>query len=169
MNGFRAWTALWGDSASIAGLLVSILGFVVTIAAVLRSKSAANQAADAANKTKELLIRSATIADFSAAVVSMQEIKRLHRAKAWAVLPDRYAALRERLIAIRSSNPEMNHSYLAAIRGAEERFADLERRVDKALAEDVAPPHTSKFNDIVSAELDKLHEVLTALKQDTKD
>ena len=169
MQTFRDWAAVWGNASSVVGLAVSILGFGVTIAAVLRSKSAAVQAAAAAQQTKELLVHSSTIADFSAAVVSMQEIKRLHRAKAWALLPDRYAALRERLIAIRSSNQHLDIKYVTAIRSAEDHFAELERRVDRALAAGVDPPNTGKFNDIVSTELDKLHEALTALKQQTGD
>lgn len=168
MNGLRDWASTWGDSASIGGLVVSIVGFVITIYAVFKSKSAALQAAEAATNTKTLLIHSATIADVSAAVISMQEIKRLHRAKAWAILPDRYAALRERLVAIRSSNPAMEAHSVAAIRSAEEQFSKLERRVDRAIADGVDPPGTAKFNEIVSAELDRLQEVLTALKQETR-
>jgi len=169
MEAFRTWATAWGDSASVIGLGVSVLGFVLTIVAVLKSRSAATSAADAANRTKDLLVHSATIADFSAAVVIMQEIKRLHRAKAWPVLPDRYAMLREKLIGIRSSNPQMDESRMITIRKAEEKFADLERRVEKSLSDGTDPPNIGKFNDIVSAELDSLHEVLVSLKQETRN
>lgn len=164
-----AWFDRWGGAASIAGLVVSLIGFGITIYAVLKSKSASQRAAEAVDRVRALLTFSAAVADVSAAVTSMQEIKRLHRVRAWAILPDRYASLRERLIAIRAANTSIDDAGLIAIRGAEERLADLERRVDKALAEGREPARVTKFNEIVAADLDRLHEVLTSLKLTVRD
>jgi hypothetical protein len=64
-----------------------------------RSKKAAEMAQEEVRSVKQAIARSSTIADFSAAITSMNEIKRLHRLDAWIVLPDRYAALRSILSA----------------------------------------------------------------------
>jgi hypothetical protein len=71
------------------------------------SKKAAELAQEEVRSVKQALARSSTIADFSAAVTTMNEIKRLHRVEAWTILPDRYAALRSTLISIRSMNPDL--------------------------------------------------------------
>jgi hypothetical protein len=69
-----------GDLASVAGLVISIIGFLVTIMGVWRSKSAAERAERAANEARRQIRAYETVADFSATIALMEEIKRLHRA-----------------------------------------------------------------------------------------
>src|SRR5436190_15719755 len=97
-----------GDLASIAGVAISVVGFAVTLWNVSRSKSAAERAEAAANEAR-LLVRSyETVADFSAAIAIMEEIKRLHRTGQLEMLLDRYAALRKVLIGVRKLSPSVN-------------------------------------------------------------
>jgi hypothetical protein len=69
----------WGDLSSIVGLFLAIIGFGFTLWGVWRSKSAAEAARDAAQKAKDAIVHLQTIMDFSAAIIMMEEIKRLHR------------------------------------------------------------------------------------------
>jgi hypothetical protein len=74
----------WGDFASMFGVLLTVAGFGVTILGVWRSKSAAVQAKNAAEDTRDSIARYDAIADLSAAMAVMEEIKRLQRNEVWA-------------------------------------------------------------------------------------
>jgi hypothetical protein len=156
----------WGNVASVFGLLASLIGFAITIWQVWRSREAAQMAEDAALKVRDAILRFDTVERFSAAITIMEEIKRLHRASAWQLLPDRYSSLRGLLITIRSSNPGLPNHSQSSLQGAIQHFSDIEKRVEKALANGSAPPDIAKLNGIVSAQIDKLSELLTAIKQE---
>src|SRR6266849_960441 len=101
------WLTIYhiGDLASIVGVAISVIGFIVTVWNVRRSKSAAERAEAAANEARSLVRGYQTIADFSAAIAIMEEIKRLHRTGQLDMLLDRYAALRKVLIGVRKLSP----------------------------------------------------------------
>ena len=155
----------WGDIASVVGLIISIVGFIVTIRNVKRSKTAAQRAEEAATQTRDAIIRAETIIDFSAALTIMDEIKRLHRAGAWNYLPDRYSTLRKMLISIRTANITLSVQHQTALQGAIQHFSNIERRIERALISNSAKPDAAKLNAIVSTQIDKLSEVLTAIRQ----
>src|SRR3954465_4550308 len=90
-----------GDLASIAGVVISVIGFVATLVNVARSRSAAVRAEQAANAARRMIRSYEGVAELSATVTLMDEIKRLHRAQQLGMLPDRYATLRKALIGIR--------------------------------------------------------------------
>jgi len=144
---------------------VTVLGFGFTLVAVYRSKTAAQSARDAALEAKALLLRSDAIADFATAVSIMDEIRRLHRVGAWAILPDRYSILRAKLISIRTSNSNMSEDHRVALSRAIEEFKAIEARVERSIASGTAPPNPAKLNEIVGTHLDALGEALTTLKQ----
>jgi hypothetical protein len=93
----------WGDLASLAGL-------ALTIWAVLKAKKAAEQARDAAQQVKERIASLDTLADVSAAIAILDEIKRLQRLGAWQVVLDRYSILRRHLIRVEQLNPALTVS-----------------------------------------------------------
>jgi len=165
MNELHAWASQWGNTASILGLALTILGFAVTIFGVWRSKNAAEQARQAATATREGIAHYDAIADLSSATAIMDEIKRLQRHGAWTVLPDRYAELRRRLVALKSSGARLSDQQQQTVQGAIEIFAVLERRVDRAAAANSAPPNPAKLNDIVSGQIDNVHAVLLSLQR----
>lgn len=156
-----------GDIASLLGLLVSVIGFIITILGVYRSKRAAEAAAESAKNVREEISRLDTMLDFSAAITIMEEIKRLHRTGAWQLLPDRYSTLRQKLILIRGVNTNLAEVHLAALQNAIQQFSDMERRIERALQSETNPPKVAKLNEIVSIQIDKLSEVLTAIRQET--
>lgn len=165
-EGIQQFADNWGNLASVSGLVLSLLGFGLTLWGVWRSKSAAEAAQEAALKAKDAIVRSQTIMDFSAALVMMEEIKRLHRVSAWSILPDRYSLLRRMLIAIRGANPDMSDEFKAHMTGATQQLADCESVVEEFLASSGDKPNPARLNAIVSVQVDKLSEILEALKQD---
>ena len=74
-----------GAAASIIGVIITVGGFIWTI----KNTKAAR---DAAREAVEEIQQSKTIIDISTAIQILEEIRRLHREKAWAILPDRYTA-----------------------------------------------------------------------------
>jgi hypothetical protein len=95
----------------------------------------------------------------------MNEIKRLHRVEAWAILPDRYAALRNMLISIRSMNPSLREEYRIAIQNALQQFSDIEKAVERSLVSN-KQLNRARLNAIVTTQVDKLIEILEEIKRD---
>ena len=156
----------WGDIASVVGVFISLVGFAVTIWGVLRSKSAAQRAESAADAARKSILRSDTLMELSASVTMMEEIKRLHRASAWSVLPDRYSILKSHLVSIRTSNPTLKVEHQAALQSAILQFGDMEKRIEKTISGKSGPPSVATLNEIVSAQVNKINEILAVLKQD---
>jgi len=153
-----------GDFASIIGLLVAFIGFAVTLWNVVRSKRAAEKAEEAVTRVRELLVQADTIKEFSSAVGIMDEIRRLHRAAAWAMLPDRYSALKRCLIAVRAQNPAMSERHKIATQAAITQFTAMERKIEDMLANHAAAPNVARLNKIVSGQLDSLAGVLAEIQ-----
>jgi hypothetical protein len=65
----------WGDAASVLGLFVALIGFSFTLFGVWRSKKAAEMAQEEVRSVKQAIARSSTIADFSAAVTTIDIIR----------------------------------------------------------------------------------------------
>lgn len=162
---FIAWSNHWGNVASIVALVITVVGFVATLIGVYRAKSAAEEAKDAAVATRDTLLYTDTIAELSAAIATMDEIKRLHRAGAWAILPDRYSSLRQKLIRIESSNTSLDDEYRADLRIAVGHLSRFEAKVDSALSTGSIPPNPAKLNQIVSAQMDTIDRVLRTLQR----
>jgi hypothetical protein len=151
--------ASFWDWINLVQLVVTFVGFGLTIAAAVI-------AARAANGAKTAIIRSQTLSDFGAAIIMMEEIKRLHRIQAWSIVPERYSALRAILISIRTSNPNLPSDQLAALQTAIKNFSDFEGTVERSISANKAMPNPAKFNSIVSAQVDRLNEILSAIQQD---
>src|SRR5260370_1855362 len=149
LENLRAWAVPWGDLASVAGFLTAVVGFIVTIIGVYRSKSAAQRAREAADATRALLVQSNVIADFAAALTIMAEIRRLQLAGAWAILPDRYSSLREKLKAIEATRPGLTDPEKLSMGEALTGMQRLQYRVELSHANNGAPPNTAKLNQII--------------------
>src|ERR1700693_5038140 len=85
--------AHWGDVASLTGL-------ALTIWAVLKAKKAAEQARDAAQQGDERIAHMNTVAAVSAAITTLEEIKILHRTRAWDRVLVQYSTLRRHFVTI---------------------------------------------------------------------
>jgi len=54
----------------------------------------------------------------------------------------------------------------AAIQGAIQHFSDIERKVERALANRTSPTNVAVLNDIVSAQTDRITEILATIRQE---
>ena len=146
-----------GDWASVLGVIIATVGFLVTIIKLLRLKSAVR-------KVREDVLRVETVAEFSAALSVMDEIKRLHRQQAWQILPDRYAHLRKALISIKTSYSDLEEEHKKALQSAIQIFRGIEKQVENALAKDSASLDVPKLNRLTSIQIDSLQEVLIKIQ-----
>lgn len=155
----------WSD---VFGLFIAIVGFTATLYGVFRSKRAALLAQEAAQSARDSIRLFDAITNFSTAISILEEIRRTHRQNdptGFAALPDRYAAIRKHLILLRASPMALDDDQHAAIQNALVNLADIEKRVEKALAGKI-PINSARINGIISGDIDNLLTVLTKLKVD---
>lgn len=153
-----------GDLSSLAGLAVSIIGFAITIYTAYRSKSAAQAAETAARETRARLAAFDSMVAISTAIAGLDEVRRLHRQSAWAILPDRYSALRKALISIRNAAGDLSEAHAASLQAAIQQLANLEQQMDQVIANPSKAPDFVKLNQVVSKHADRLTEVLEAIR-----
>jgi lipopolysaccharide export LptBFGC system permease protein LptF len=158
----------WGDFASIAGLAIALIGFAFTLYGISKSRSAAESAENAAQEAKTAILRTETISNFSSAVTVMEEVKRLHRAGAWEIMPDRYSYLKKSLISILSTHTDLTDDQRVLIQSAVIQFRELESSVENYLSNRKSAPNSAKLNKIVTAQIDKLDELLNMIKTESK-
>jgi len=152
-----------GDVASTLGLFITVGGFGATIIGVYKSKGAAQRAELAAKSTRDSIRLMQTAVDFAAAISILEEIKRLHRAAQWSVVPDRYAALRKILITLRTANARLNGHQLSAIQNAVANLSQLESAVERR-EDNPSGLKPAKFNLVISKDIDELVAALEELK-----
>lgn len=154
------------NAIAIVGFIVTVLGFWITIKTLMRTKTAAESARTAAEQTKEQVSRVNTITEFASAIAIMDEIKRLHRARAWYIVPDRYSALRQLLASIQIQNPDLTAEHKSILAGAIVQFRTMENVVETAcLANPPREIDLPRLNKTVSKVLDNLNAVMTAIQQ----
>ncbi|OSJ23328.1 hypothetical protein BSZ19_43500 [Bradyrhizobium japonicum] len=155
---------LAGTWADVSGFLIAIFGFGATLVGVRKSKNAAIAAQEAAQATRESIRLLETMVDFSTAIAVLEDIKRAHRETGISsTLPERYATIRKQLIVLKASQVKLTDEQLAVIQNAVANLSTMEDHIEKALANKSAFP-VAKFNSILSRDIDKLVDVLTALK-----
>jgi hypothetical protein len=152
-----------GDLASIASVAISIVGFIITVWNVRRSKSAAERAESAANDARRMIRGYETLADLSAAIAIMEEIRRLHRVGQIDPLLDRYAALRKVLTEVRKMSPSVNEPMNLTIQNAITTLADMEALIERSRAAG-RRPNFVRLNQFLSHEIDELHAVFVDMK-----
>ena len=166
LKAFHEAVTTWlGDWASVAGVLFVLIGFFITILNVKRSKSAAQQTKKTVEKIREDSIRIDLVSDCSTMINLMDHIKYLHRKKEWALLPDKYTALRKVLISVKTFDAELTDDQSSTIQGAGQIFRGLEKQVEKALQTGTDKLDVAKQNTIISGQVDSLQEVLISVKE----
>ena len=155
------------DSASsVVGLGLTAFGFSFTIWKVLAAKSAAVLAHQAASDAQEAISKYDTVAACSSAQAMLDEIKRHHRNEAWAVLPDRYSALRRILIEIRNVFPSLQADRQKSFQGMISHLSGMENEVEEHLVQGGQPPDFARLNRIISKDADELADVFISMRQD---
>jgi hypothetical protein len=107
------------------------------------------------------------IQELNDAIRSLQDIRRLHRYQVWELLPDRYASLRQDLIAIKGRTPSLTQSHKDSIQGAIQQLSIMEGQVESAIAGQGAP-QVQQINKAVSRQIDRLAILLVELQNDVK-
>jgi hypothetical protein len=143
-----------GDIARVTSLIISIIGFSATLWNVIRSKRAAEQAEQAVQKMRGYLAQIDTVSQSSSAIAIMDEVKRLRRAEAWIVLPDRYSALRSSLILIRNITPNLSDEQKSQIQSAIQHSSSIEMDIEELISKRRKSLSVSNINEIMSKQLD---------------
>lgn len=154
----------WADPASVMGFLVSLIGFLITIVVVLRSKSAAEKTGEAVAEVRQKLMLQTAVFDLNRVLADVDELKALHRASVWEVLPARYSSLRRQLAAFRGTYPDLTRRQKATIQGIISQFSEIESIVEKSLATKQAPPDPPSLNRIAAEQGDKLNDIVIAVQ-----
>jgi len=150
--------------ASILGVVLTLFGFGFTLYGLSKSKSAAERASAAAQETKKAILTTQTISNFASVVSVMEEVKRLHRAEAWEIVPDRYSYLRKTLLSIINTHDDLSDEHKRQLRSAVAQFRELEASVERYLSKRKTAPDSAKLNKIVTDQIDRLEEVLNMIK-----
>jgi hypothetical protein len=148
----------WGDLASLLGL-----GFTIWFA--FRAKNAAEQARDAARFVKEQISNLDSLADLSAAITTLDEIKRLQRLLAWDLVLDRYSTVRKHLARVERVNPTLTPREQDAIVGAIRQFRIIEGTVEREKFNRDVPIDVARLNSVVAEQTDVLERIMIAVKQ----
>jgi hypothetical protein len=160
-----------GDVTGILGIVISLGGFVVTLVQLNKSKKAAEAAKQAANVARASIFHVGAVADLASGIAIMDEIKRFQRHGPHHPLPDRYAALRKILSAVRAGRPDLpalREDQKSLIQTALVNLAKAEEIVEKALSKS-QPVDFPRLNRALSKDVDQLQELLVQLQSSAGD
>ncbi|NQD80919.1 hypothetical protein HP436_12105 [Pseudomonas sp. CrR14] len=151
------------------GLLITMAGFAITIYQLWKTRAAAESATFAAKEARRIVFQAGVIANFSSAVTAMEELKRLQRAGAWEIMPDRYSSLRKMLISIIGADNSMTDQHRKLVQSSISQFREIEGLIEEFISSNKDnPPDPAKLNKIITQQLDKLDEVLAFIKTDVR-
>ena len=154
------------NGINVVAFIVTILGFGFTLWGVWRSARAADAAKSAAEAARSRLVRTDAVAQFAAAIGSLDELKRLQREKAWSILLDRYSSLKQSLIAVRAADSALSSQHRASIQGTIQHLSNMERKVEDALPTGAVTLDVAQLNRVLSKQIETLTEVLTEIKNE---
>ncbi len=165
----------WADVFGIIGFPLAVWGILITLREATKAresadkaKTASQEAQEAVNRLRETIIEMDVIADLSAVVAEMEEIKRSHRSDILnPALLDRYSGLRQKLLHVHSIDRRLNDEQRSVIQGAVTQFRVMERNLERYIDTGSTKPQQSRTNDIVTTERDKIEEILFAVRQKT--
>ena len=144
--------------ASILGVAITIGGFALTLVRIRKSQTAVED-------VKEQIRNLNAIQEVAAAIKSLDEIRKLHRAKSWTVLPDRYTSLKHQLIAIKERT-SISQKQRSSIREAIQQLSTMEAQVESTLFGGTDDPAVDRMNEITSGLIDDLAAVLVDLQNE---
>jgi hypothetical protein len=149
----------WGD-------LASILGLALTLWVSWRAKAAAEQARDAAQQVKARISSLDMLAEISAAVASLGDIKQLQRLTAWDLVLERYTVVRRHLVRVEQMKQGLTQLQLEDVAKVIRQFRIIEATVERAKADpEQAPIDSAKLNRIVADQADVLEKLMIVIKQ----
>jgi hypothetical protein len=107
-----------------------------------------------------------TVADFAAVLATIEEIKRLHRVKAWEISLDRYSVVRRLLVSVQESSPTLSDQQQSVLAGAIGQFRMMEETVERARSRNTQESlDLARLNETASKVLDDLNRVMISIRQ----
>jgi hypothetical protein len=125
----------------------------------------AGSAAKAAQEVKNRMFSLDTLTEISAALATLDEIKRHQRQRAWEVVLDRYAVVRKHLVRVEQMNPRFTDAQQAEFAKTIKQFRIIEAKVERARANPNDPIDPAKLNGIIADQSDVLERIMIAIKQ----
>lgn len=103
------------------------------------------------------------IADVSSVIAMMNEVKRFHREGNWSGALERYPEIRQKIISLHNTGSNLTEEHKTFLTGASQHFSDMETRVERVVARSPETVDAPRLNKIVSAQVDRLNEILVTL------
>lgn len=157
----------WGDLCSALGMLIAIVGFGISIWQIRKTKTVAESARESAEQTRLRLDKNLAIADISAAIEVMEEIKRSQRRQDWNVALDRYGHLNRLLVKVRNEYPNLSDKAKTHLQSAINHTSINEGTIEKALANEQPALDVARLNEVVSHQLVELGDVEVEIRART--
>lgn len=147
------------EIACIVGLVLIVVGFVLVLSRLRKLEIAAERARAAAERVQEQFLQMNALAGLGGAIGTLDDMKRMHA----PMLPDKYASLKQELIAVRSRIPNLTDQQRSTIQGAIQQITNIEEQVGTAAANGGAPA-LHRINPVITRQVDQLSEILADLK-----
>jgi len=130
---------------------------------VLKSKQAAEAAKNAVDQVKQDISRFDAVTELSEAAAALDEIKDLHREKAWQHLPRRYSTLRRSIVVLRMAFPNLSSRGSTALQGVISQLKTMEGQMDRIDRREQGPD-VERLNRTASDMQDRLNELIAEIK-----
>lgn len=160
----------WADLISLVGFPLGLLGLYLTFQEARRSakrsqeaKTASQSAQEAVRNFRRDLTRLTTISDLSKALSLVSEIKRLLMQQSLEHLTERLSEMRGLLIAIRGASAEMTEEQKSSFQSCIVNNREIENSLIQSQAGG-PPVDIPGVAQVISADADSLHEILTQMK-----
>jgi hypothetical protein len=96
----------------------------------------------------------------------IEEIKRLHRVRAWEISLDRYSVVRRLLGSVQESSPSVSEEQRTVLAGAIEQFRVMEQTVERARSRNTQDDlDLARLNKMASKVLDQLNGVMISIRE----
>ena len=139
-----------GNSASIAGVVVSLLGLGFAILQIRKLRGETRAALEAAQETRQAIGRELTTAKLTSLDNGLQELKRVHREGDRLKALDFYYQIQTMLAEVRRRHPDLDSGRQEAIAGAARDISVMESQVEELDSEFPMETKAAAFNNTLS-------------------
>jgi phosphoglycerate-specific signal transduction histidine kinase len=140
-----------------------IAGFGLTFWRIAKLERASEKARRAADRLHEQILKMNAVYELRGAIATMDDMRRLPHLAPAPLMPEKYASLKQDLIAIRGRISDLTDRQRSAIQGAIQQISNVEEQVHNAIASGNAPA-LHRINEIISKQVDQLGGLLAELK-----
>ena len=147
----------------IAAIVIMIAGFVLTLWRLAKLERSSELARKAADRLHDQILKMNAVHELRGAIATMDDMRRLPHLAPAPVVPEKYASLKQDLIAIRGRISDLTDRQRSAIQGAIQQISNVEEQIHNAIAHGNAPA-LHRINEIISRQVDQLGGILAELK-----